>query len=397
MIQTIIEICIYLIFALVMYWLAKKYAENNPEGESWDKYLICFILFFSLIVGIRWMVGVDCNSYIRMFALGLDTGYEETEKEYLWKYFVNMIHNHDIHWSVGLAVTGFIQIFFITAAVKRYPYILMMIPFVMFGGRYWIDLNSAVRQMTVACGFLWASKFIYSRSLWKYLLFVFLAMQIHASAIILLPLYLLPRKLSLENRRITLTITLVVCFLIGQTPSYQNLMNHVGGILEATGYSDYTDIATSLIKQGETKEALKFGPMMLTYLLIPIFIIWCGPAIKKEFGENIPYFNLWYNFAFLYACLYFLVCNISHLFIRPVMYLSLFQMVMASILLYYVVKHKKESVHSQVLAYAFMLIICTNTVWNIQKSTGVKDETATYKTFFMHKNEYHRWGLPIVI
>ena len=328
-----------------------------------------------------------------MFALGLDTGYEETEKEYLWKYFVNMIHDHDIHWSVGLAVTGFIQIFFITATVKRYPYILMMIPFVMFGGRYWGDLNNAVRQMIVACGFLWASKFIYSRSLWKYLLFVFLAMQIHASAIMLLPFYLIPRNFSIENRRFVLIAILLICSFIGNNPSYQNLMNYVGSFAEASGYENYSDFAMQLIKEGETKEALKFGPMMLTYLLIPIFIIWCGPAIKKEFGENIPYFNLWYNLAFLYACLYFLVCNISHLFIRPVMYLSLFQMVMASILLYYVVKHKKESAHSQVLAYAFMLIICTNTVWQTIKVTGTKYETTTYKAFFMHKNEYNEWGL----
>lgn len=393
MIQIIIDISIYVIFAFIMYSLAKKSAEYNPEGESWDKYLICFILFFSLIVGIRWMVGVDCNSYIRMFALGLDTGYEETEKEYLWKYFVNMIHDHDIHWSVGLAVTGFIQIFFITATVKRYPYILMMIPFVMFGGRYWGDLNNAVRQMIVACGFLWASKFIYSRSLWKYLLFVFLAMQIHASAIMLLPFYLIPRNFSIENRRFVLIAILLICSFIGNIPSYQNLMNYVGSFAEASGYENYSDFAMQLIKEGETKEALSFGPIMLSFLLIPIFIIWFGPALKREFGDEIPYFDLWYNFAFLYACLYFLVCNISHLFIRPVMYLSLFQMVMASILLYYVVKHKKESVHSQVLAYAFMLIICTSTVWQTIKVTGTKYETTTYKAFFMHKNEYNEWGL----
>ena len=170
-------------------------------------------------------------------------------------------------------------------------------------------------------------------------------------------------------------------------------MNYVGSFAEATGYENYSDFAMQLIKEGETKEALSFGPIMLSFLLIPIFIIWFGPALKREFGDEIPYFDLWYNFAFLYACLYFLVCNISHLFIRPVMYLSLFQMVMASILLYYVVKHKKESAHSQVLAYAFMLIILSTTVWQIIKVTGTKYETTTYKAFFMHKNEYNEWGL----
>ena len=76
-----------------------------------------------------------------------------------------------------------------------------------------------------------------------------------------------------------------------------------------------------------------FGPMMLSYLLIPICIIWYGSELEEEYCEKIPYFNLWFNFAYLYACGYFLVCNIGHYFIRPVMYFSLFQMVIAAGLL----------------------------------------------------------------
>lgn len=88
------------------------------------------------------------------------------------------------------------------------------------------------------------------------------------------------------------------------------------------GYDDYTQRIATIAGSGYTKEAKAFGPMQLSYFLIALAITWFGPLLKERYEGEVKYFNLWYFFAFIYGCGYFLICNTSHLFIRIVMFWS---------------------------------------------------------------------------
>ena len=375
------DILAYVLFAIIMSNLARKSECITIDSDKWDRYLKWYVMFFTFVAAIRWNVGSDSISYAIGFAKGLSS---DARPEFLWQWLVDTIHNLDIHWTIGMGFVAFLQIFFIVKSVKRYRFILIMLPFVLFGGRYWLDMMGGMRQMIVACGFLWASKFIYEKKLWKYLLFVFIAAQIHRSAFILIPFYFIPNSFQIENKRILLIIILILCCLIGQTPAYQGMIGYIEAISNLIGYEDYTARVGDMLMKERTSEALAFGPMMLTYLLIPIFLLWFGPRLKQVYGEVIPYFNLWYNLAYFYACIYFLVCNISHIFIRPVMYFSLFQMIMAALLLYELLKSARRNSNMQWTFIIFAFIIFTNSAWDIYKASGRKWESTTYKVFFMH-------------
>lgn len=320
---------------------------------------------------------------------------EPTDKEILWKSSIRLLRTLGLHWMFGLALYAFLQIFFITATLKPYRKLLILLPFVFFGGRYWLDTMSAVRQMTVACAFLWASRFIVDRKPLYYAAFIIIGYMIHQSTLILAPFYFLPNKLHFENKRWILMIILGCCVLIGQNPAYQGALEYVQTIAEVTNYDDRIDNLTELLTSEQTNETLAFGPMMLTYLLIPIFIIWYGPKLKEEYGDQLPYFNLWYNLAYLYACGYFLVCNISHYFIRPMLYFSLFQMVMATLALHFLWTRLKEYGSYRWTCYFFCLIIFTNTAWNVYKATnsGNIRETTTYKVSLFHNDQKKLFGL----
>lgn len=86
-----------------------------------------------------------------------------------------------VNWLFGLALYVFIQNFFITDTLKQYRKLLIFLPFVFFGGRYWMDTMGAVRLMTVACGFLWASRFIFERKPLFYAAFIIIGSMIHQS------------------------------------------------------------------------------------------------------------------------------------------------------------------------------------------------------------------------
>ena len=386
----VFDILIYLAFAMIMAYFAKGSVYLYADSKRWDKYLILYILFFSFIAAIRWNTGSDAISYARMFDAGQfpdDTG------EFVWLFFVKLIHELGIHWTVAFGILAFVQIYFIVKPLKEYKFILIALPFVLFGGRYWDDLMGAVRQMVIGAMFVWASLYIYKRKLILYFLFVIGASTIHRSALILLPFYFMPTNYRIMDKRYLLIFILIACCLIGQTPAYQGAIGYIQLLTNFVGLDTYTGTVSTLLMQKESAEALAFGPMMLTYLLIPIFIVWYGPELEERYAKKIPYFNLWYNFAYFYSCGYFLVCNISHLFIRPMLYFILFQMILSSLLLYDFFYADKKIRKNPLIIILFCLVISLGTVWNIHKLAGKRFDSVTYKTFFFHTDDMARFGI----
>lgn len=381
------ELSIYVFFAFFMYWCAdksdeKSYEDNNPN--EWNIYLTWFVLFFTLISALRWDVGSDSVSYITALEKGHLQGSATTEA--LFNLFLEVHYILGLHYSVGLGIMGFVQIFFITKALQRYKYIIAFMPFLLFGGRYWQDLSGAVRQMMVAAIFIWSLKFLIEKKYRYYLLSIAICVTIHQSALILLPFCIFPVRLNFVRNRLILALAVIACCLIGQTLIFEKTEGALFELMHLIGYDGYTDYLNSVLG-GEVDESLKFGPMMLTYLLIPLFIIWFGPKLEEQYADKVPEFYMWYNLAFLFACGFFLVCNMSHIFIRLMLYFILPQMIMGSLLLYYFICRYKESVATQLWTIFFCCVIAINSTWDLYKavhrpvSLGRITETTTYKTW----------------
>lgn len=391
----VFNILIYVIFAFVMSFMAKQSLIGVGDGrfsvKSLDPWLWCYILFFTFIAGTRWFVGSDFISYSYHFHDGLEG---VKNGEVFWEYLANGIHDNGYYWVIGFCVCAFIQIFFLTEALKPYRYLLIFFPFVLFGGRLWADINGAVRQMMVACALLWASRFIVKRQYIYYLIFVYLASLLHHSALYLIVLVTIPGKLSLVKFRYILMGIVVACCIAGQTPSFQGLVEPLSSIIESTEYSEeYGDKMKNTLEMGESVEDLSFGPMMFSYLAITLCVLFAGPAIKRKLGDVIREFDFWYNMTFLYATLYFLFCNLGHLFIRPIIYLLVFQVVTATVLFYYLWEYRNENSNMKFAFLSFCVFIAMNTIWDVKKSSGLPFEAVTYKSIFTNTEEIKSWGL----
>ena len=382
----IFDILIYVFFACIMSALAKKSYHINPNGQRWDIYLIFFVAFYTIICAIRWNVGVDSISYAYGFMYGDSRTIDEINGEYLFAGLQNLSSELHLHFVFGMGLCAFLQIFFISKALKEYKYILITLPIVLFGSRYFLDLNNGVRQMIVASIFVYSSRYITERKLWIYIIWILIASTIHHSAFMLLPFYLIPNKLKMSNKRVIMLITFAVCFLAGQAPSFQNLIGFAENLSNAFGYEGYTERVGTFLSEGQTEEALAFGPMMLSYLLTAVFTIWFGPDLDKRYGQTIPYFNLWYNLSFFFACAYFLVCNISHIFIRPVQYFELFQLIIVSLLLY---DFGFSRLRNKMMYILLIIILWVNISWDITKTYRSEQvwESSTYKVFFLHQDQ----------
>ena len=381
-------ILVYVGFALAMSSLAYRSYCISPRSGNWDKYLKWYIAFFTVICAIRWNVGADAISYAIMFENGDFRKWNEINGEILFYGLTKLSSSLGMPFAIGMGVCAFLQIYPITKALKEYKYILIVLPFVLFGSRYFLDLNNGVRQMIVASMFIYASRFIVDKKPWHYAVFILLGATIHQSVYMLIPFYFIANKVIVADKRKLMLLVFTICFMAGQTPAFQSFMGYVEDLASLFGYEGYADRAVLLLSQGKTNESLAFGPMMLSYLLTAYFTIWFGPYLKARYEDRILYFNLWYNLSFFYACVYFLVCNISHIFIRPIQYFELFQMIIVSLLLY---EFKYSKFRNQLLYVSLIVVLWVSISWDVTKTYGQKRESTTYKVLFLHQDQVKKY------
>lgn len=378
----VFEILIYVFFAYIMYSLARKSDKIYPNEEVWDSNIILYIVFFTLISAFKYCVGGDYFSYAKIFEEGMIVE-ERADQEIIWNTIVEFSGKLHLHSAFGFGICAFIQIYFLVKACGDKKYLLMTLPVVMFGSRYFIDLEGAIRQMTAACFFVWFSKFIVERKLLKYVTCVFIASCFHHSALILMPLYFIPLGLELSDRPKMMTIIFLSCVLLGLTPQFNNIVHYVENLAVFFGYTEYESRVSAFLTDTSVQETLAFGPMMLSYLLTALAIIWFGPLLKRNFLENSLLLNTWYNLSCIYSCVYFLIANTSHFFIRPVQYLEFFQMMIAALLLYAFIKEKQIE-NYKYYTIGFIIILWTNISWEIIKNHENPYNISTYKTMFFN-------------
>lgn len=378
----IFEILIYVFFAYFMYSLARRSDELYPNEEVWDFNIILYIAFFTIISAIKYCVGGDYFSYARIFEEGMIVE-ERADQEIIWNTIVEISGNLHLHSGIGFGICAFLQIYFLVKACGDKKYLLITLPVVMFGSRYFIDMEGAIRQMTAACFFIWFSKFIVERKLLKYVVCVFIASCFHHSALILLPLYLIPPGFTLSDKPKMMTAIFLACVMLGFTPQFNNVVPYIENLAVLFGYSGYESRVSVFLTDASAQEALSFGPMMLSYLLTALAIIWFGPLIRRKYLADSELLNLWYNLSFVYACAYFLIANTSHFFIRPVQYLEFSQMMTAALLLYTLINEMQVG-NYKYYAIGFIIVLWTNISWDIMKNYENPYNLSSYKTILFN-------------
>jgi len=376
----IFEILIYVLFAWFMSSIARKTEHSEQRGENGRKYIWIYILFFTFIAAVRWRVGLDSPAYLRAFYRGVIV---EESQEYLWNWLVMTIYNNKIHFTVGLGIAGFIQIWFLVKGCRNYTYILIWLPVVLFGSRYFFDMMNAVRQMIAACGFFYLLVYVQNKKPLHYLAGIVLLSLIHHSALILLPVYFITYipfdKINLCNHRIICVVIFISCFIIGQSPTFSGLVKYVQPFTDLIGYDNYSSRYEDIF-EGNLSERLSFGPMMLSQFVCCLLVIWYSPQLYTTYNDKITCFQLWYFLSFCFTCLYFIVYNMGHIVIRPIQYLEFTLAIMLALLLNLL--YTSDEKPHRIVFYITILSIWLYLGTEIYKACGESIEFSTYKMFF---------------
>ncbi len=351
----LLSILVYGLLGLSLWWLgvlaSKRERLNrirNINTSFWTWEILLSLLLFGMISGLRWNVGTDHLSYLRLYEDLLNgVEYNSEDMEIGFLFISSMLSKAGFHFSFYFGILAVIQLIFVYYAFKEHRYVLPYLGLlILFGGQYHLWMNG-IRQTIAACIIVLSVQYITNRNPLKYFLVVLVATLFHKSAIILIVLYAIPNVNYFLNRYIT-TAILILSVYIGFNPYWITVNDSLVNILNIVGYENYSSRLEYFIV--EKQEYLSFGPRRILTLLLNIVMVWLFYDYYKKTNNNLVL--LFFNLSIIGAIMFNLFANAGHIFLRPTYYLTIFTPIVSSILLSYYSYNRT----SRILTAKFLLL-----------------------------------------
>ena len=379
----ILSIFLYSFFAFVLFimgrneWVVtKKIQPTSLVKSHWTPSAYILIAFFIIISGLRYRVGVDCESYVDMLKEGA-SNYHYDRIEPFFKAIVNTIRALFPSRFFYLSILAALEIIPFYYALRTRKFLYPYIGILLFMGPFYLIWMNGIRQSIAACFFVLASVILVDGANNKRLiaaLIIIVAAQFHTSAYVLLAFLFLPIHWNLfRNRYINIAI-LLVCAIVGQTGFLSSVL---GGYTEVETGDFYSNYNLELILAQESY--MPYGPRRIVILLLSLMTLWFASEMKDQYKDKFFVFS--FNLFFIHACLCEnLFSNVSFIFRRPFIYTYPFEMICFAYLLFFLrQKYKTNSfvyLAAMGLSCLFILIEC-------YASMGNPDETSLFKFIFL--------------
>lgn len=177
--QTII---VYLLTGLICFLLATKAVHHNDKRQ-----IKLIVVILSLVSGLRaYSVGIDTQNYVRIFeniAAGKFVYAYGVEESFKYICYVLMLVCKSPTWmfSVLALVTNGLIVYRLWEcrdfADFKFSFICYYVVF------YFMTMNIC-RQFVATAIVFWATRYIFSKKYWKFIVFVFLSALIHTSSLV---------------------------------------------------------------------------------------------------------------------------------------------------------------------------------------------------------------------
>ena len=308
--------------------------------------IILILLIFSVVFGMRYDVGVDHLTYLHYYITGLIP--DDTEPLFVW--INTCFRNVGIHYTIYFAMLAFIQLFFILYSIKDERYIFPFLIISLFFGQFFWHWMNGIRQDIAACIYVFAVKFIAEKKLFKFLIFIIIAIGFHKASIILLPTYLLlsgGRDLSM-NRFWQMLLLLIVGYLtIIKFDVLTSFFPIIDIFINVLGYDKYNDSFYNF------EELTTTGIGLYVYMILDALVIISSVKMKAFYNNKkfIIYYNLYY-----WGMIAQLFLTNNMLLARPVRFFRCFKLLMLAYFLYYLYKNLHIKINIAFFLVSFMLL-----------------------------------------
>ena len=385
------SIIIYSLFGFGMYWIARVGVKGKDTIGERNVVpimtVLCCLLLFAVMSGIRWGVGVDYYSYLNGYESLQNTGLmqKEHESEPIWDSVTKFLALHNFHYTFFFGFWAFVQIFFICITFKSRPAVFPYVALFCVLASYYLTMMNGIRQATACCIFIYAAQFIPKRKLSLFVVFLLLASAIHKSAMIIAPLYLFAYEKTIWNKRWVLFLILGVCVLLGYTPFITRMLDKATLFLDMLNYDSYIDRFDAFSDESRFSNAA-WGPSRLSKFLVGVIIISLYPKVSEYFKDD--YVDFAFKLFFIGLCVSNIAINTYYLFLRPFWYFTFFGLPMSAFTVTYLYKQGPQK---RRLYLILLFLTMVPLYWAVYKGySNPMNRDSIYQFYFDDNKVYLR-------
>lgn len=324
-------------------------------------YFIIPILVFCLFAAVRYRVGVDCESYKDIYyeisQFGVSHRAENIESGF--KSLISFTNAFTSSHYVLFFILALLEIglYYIALAKERHGLVFFGIAIILTG-HYW-SLMNGMRQNIAACAFVAMIPWLLDKKKWIFFVAgTILAMTMHRSALLLLPLGLMAYFLrnKIPNKYLQLAI-LTVSFA---------LMNNLDivftdDLISFASEAGYDETEISIYTELEATQ-YTFGLRMILQYIVFSLVIAYSDKMYKLFNSKV--FNMMYNLFFIGICLSIIFYN-NFTIQRSLYYLTCFVPVVVSYFMFYLWNNKQKLILSLTI-----ILLLTQVIWSIYSTAS---------------------------
>jgi len=370
----LISVSTYLILAFYMYSLGMC-AQNGvtlsiKKYRLFDPNVLLSIIVFALVCGLRYNVGADCESYASYFEHFVETGSNVADyDEPVFTAFTLAVAKLSGSRVLYLSLIAFVELLFLYSAFKTRRFIYPFLGLVLVLGPHFLDFNNGLRQMIVACMFVYSLQQAVDNSrIFLYVCVILFGITIHRSAVILLLAIPLVKYKGFVDYRIAISV-LLMSIIISNIGIIDPLLSKADGILYLLNYDSYGDKIDYYLNM--EAQIGHYGPRRLVQIASYLLIILNSEGMARFYAKD-RFFKVSYLLFLVYAVFFELLASKNLLFTRPLLYFSVFWLICSAYLLYYLYyKGKTLAFWSSFLACCSYSVLSTLAEYDQPSSSNV--------------------------
>lgn len=323
-------VCVLVYFFTYLFACKAKICKRNNNNNQYRYYLILSVFIYSIIIGLRYNVGLDYEAYHNL-VIGYNL-FELDRVEFFPHYLAILVQSFKIPFYVWFVIMAGISIFFVEIVFRNK--LIILLPFsVLLYLLYYLDFNvNVVRQACAASIVLFSFTFIKSKEKVKFLVAVGAAYLFHKSSLIVIPLYWLISDKDFFSMKWQFVAYL--SFTLFGTLFIKLLIDKTTNLWIALGYMD--QLETVVAKDMLAQSTSGYG-IIMNFIRYSIFIL-LYPKVNLYFKDK--GFNVFYKIFFIGICLY--VTTMSDIMLsRMNMYFLIADVAVSSYMYYYMFNMKK--------------------------------------------------------
>lgn len=273
----------------MLVWVLSKYpligSGRSFIGNSVSLANIVFaivvpILFISILLGLRYEVGVDYPIYRQIYEYGISADIEESlqhrEIEWLYVIICSLLHKLGAPYYMMFVVMAIIPMTFYFQFIKRYPRLIFIATYFLLATGVLFWYMNIMRQGIAFFILLYACQYIAKRKFISYIILIVIATGFHTSSLLFLPAYFLYYcRRPILKRSVAIILYLICWFASGKLLEFLLSIIDIS-ILHGTSYLKYANVISTWEMVGGT------GLGIISLHLVDLSLIVCSSLIIKS-------------------------------------------------------------------------------------------------------------------